>query len=180
MNYSVMIQFLQLCEFITFMFMKIYIILILTFPLYLSSQYTVAVPWKNCFGINAECKTYPKDGYLVGCSNIKVKSSSDPVLVIIKKSDKVIKHAYISGSSSYDFQVPDGIYQVFFYYGDNWNSNKKMKSGECSNAYGGWEKNEFVSKDNPISLEGQIMTYTLTRVNYGNFNPKRSSLDEAL
>ena len=67
--------------------------LILT-PLLSHSQYTGATPWKNCFGINASCKTYPKDGYFVGCSEIKVTtSSSSPVIAIVKRYGKVLKHA---------------------------------------------------------------------------------------
>ena len=154
--------------------------LILT-PLLSHSQYTGATPWKNCFGINASCKTYPKDGYLVGCSEIKVTtSSSSPVVAIVKRYGKVLKHAYISAGSSYSFEVPDGKYQVFFYYGRKWNSRKKMNSDECSIVYGGFTENESVSKDDPIVLNSQIMTYTLTEVTYGNFSPKSSSLNEAL
>ena len=55
-----------------------------------------------------------------------------------------------------------------------------MNSDECSRVYGGFTENESVSKDNPITLNGQIMTYTLTRVISGNFSPKSSSLNEAL
>ena len=120
-------------------------------PFFSYSQYTGATPWKNCFGINASCKTYPKDGYLVGCSEIKVTtSSSSPVVAIVKRYGKVLKHAYISAGSSYSFEVPDGKYQVFFYYGRKWNSRKKMNSDECSIVYGGFTENESVSKDDPI------------------------------
>ena len=91
-----------------------------------------------------------------------------------------MKHAYISAGSSYSFEVPDGKYQVFFYYGRKWNSRKKMNSDECSIVNGGFTENESVSKDDPIVLNSQIMTYTLTEVTYGNFSPKSSSLNEAL
>jgi hypothetical protein len=146
---------------------------IILFSFYSFSQYNGSTPWDNCFGKNAECK-------YVGCSDIKVNASSSPVLVIVKKFGKVIKHAYVSSNNSYTFEVSDGTYQVFFYYGKNWSSTKKMNSGECSYIYGGWIDNEYVSKDNPITLKGQIMTYTLTEVTYGNFSPKSSTLNEAL
>ena len=72
------------------------------------SQYTGSTPWENCFGKNASCDYY-------GCSAIKVRTSStSPVVAIVKKYGKVIKHAYISAGSSYTFQVKDGTYQVFF------------------------------------------------------------------
>ena len=154
--------------------MKSFISLIILFiSTSVFSQYTGATPWDNCFEKNVSCK-------YVGCSDIKVNASSSPVLVIVKRYGKVIKHAYISGYSSYTFEVLDGTYQVFFYYGSNWNDYKKMSSNECSSVYGGWNDDEYVSKDNPITLNGQIMTYTLTTVTNGNFSPKSSSLKEAL
>tara|TARA_B100001142_G_C14030968_1_gene538085 strand:- start:161 stop:643 length:483 start_codon:yes stop_codon:yes gene_type:complete len=157
--------------------MKIKIILLLATVMmsYNSySQYTGATPWSNCFGENASCNNY-------GCSAIKVNtSSSSPVVAIVKKYGKVIKHAYISAGSRYTFEVKDGTYQIFFYYGTSWNKYKRMSSDECSSIYGGWEDNENVTKDSPITLSNQIMTYTLTSVVGGNFNTKGSSLKEAL
>ena len=144
----------------------------MTFSSY--SQYNGATPWSDCFGKNASCNDY-------GCSEIKVNtSSSSPVVAIVKRYDKVIKHAYISTGSSYTFQVKDGTYQVFFYYGTSWNKYKRMSSDECTSLYGGWDYNEEVTKDNPIRLSNQIMTYTLTSVTNGNFNTKSSSIKEAL
>jgi hypothetical protein len=145
------------------------------------SQKTGDTPWENCFGKNASCKAYPKNGSVVGCSKIKVSTSrSSPVMAIVKRNGKVVKHAYISVQSSYSFDVPDGAYEVFFYYGRKWNSHKKMNSDECSSLYGGFTENESVTKDNPITLNSQTLTYTLTSVTNGNFSPKSSSLNEAL
>ena len=152
---------------------KIFLIVLLFFSNSILSQYTGSTPWDNCFGKNASCK-------YVGCSDIKVNASSDPVMVIVKKNDRVIKHAYISSFGTYTFELNDGTYQVFFYYGDNWSSNKKMNSNECNYLYGGWTENEYVSKDNPIYLKGQDVTYTLTKVTSVNFTPKSSNLSEAL
>ena len=138
------------------------------------SQYNGYTPWSDCFGTNASC------GY-VGCSDIIVNtSSSSPVLAIVKQYNKVLKHAYISAGSSYTFEVKDGTYQMFFYYGSSWNSKKKMSSDECSNIYGGWNYNESVTKDTYITLKGQYMEYTLSSVTNGNFSPDKSSIEEAL
>ena len=148
-------------------------LILMTFSSY--SQYTGATPWSNCFGENASCDYY-------GCSSIKViTSSSSPVVAIVKRYGKVVKHAYISAGSSYTFEVKDGTYQVFFYYGTSWNKNKKMQSSECSSLYGGWNLNENFDKDDgTITLKGQIMSYTLSsRVN-GNFQTTDSSIEEAL
>lgn len=152
---------------------KIWFIGLIMLPALMSAQYTGYTPWENCFGKNASCP-------YVGCSDIKVNTSSSAVMAIVKRYGKIIKHAYISPNSSYTFELKDGTYQVFFYYGDNWNNQKKMRSDECSSVYGGFTKNESVSKDDPITLIGQIMTYSLTSTKYGNFSPKGSSLDEAL
>ena len=150
-------------------------LILMTFSSY--SQYTGATPWSNCFGKNASCD--------YGCSGIKVNtSSSSPVVAIVKRYDKVVKHAYISAGSSYTFELKDGTYQVFFYHGTSWNSRKKMSSDECSSLYGGWDYNEEVTKDDEsitfsTSSRGTY-TYTLSSVINGNFNTKSSSIKEAL
>jgi len=151
-------------------------LILMTFSSY--SQYNGATPWSDCFGSNSGCE-------YAGCSAIEViTSSSNPVVVIVKKYGKVIKHAYISSGSSYTFEVKDGTYQVFFYYGSSWNSRKKMSSDECSSLYGGWDHNENVTKDDESitfspSNRGTL-TYTLSSVINGNFNTKPSSIKEAL
>jgi len=69
---------------------------------------------------------------------------------------------------------------VFFYYGKDWDRFKNMNSNQCNSVTGGFKTDEYVGKDDPISLKGQIMKYTLTQVTYGNFSQKSSSLEEAL
>lgn len=139
-----------------------------------NAQYTGATPWENCYGKNASCK-------YVGCSDIKVNtSSSSAIIAIVKKYGNVVKHAYIAPSSSYTFELLDGTYQVFFYYGSGWDSNKAMKSSNCNRIRGGFKTQESVSKGDPITLKGNIMEYTLKRSTLGNFSPKSSNLDEAL
>ena len=151
---------------------KILIFILISFNSY--SQYTGATPWENCYGKNASCE-------YVGCSDIRVNTSSNSSIVaIVKKYGKVVKHAYISAGSSYTFQVPDGTYQVFFYYGSEWDRNKSMNSKDCYKLRGGFTSKESVSKTEQITLKGQIMTYTLTYTTSGNFSPKSSSLEEAL
>ena len=160
---------------------KLLLALVLLLSLNGYSQYTGANPWENCFGKNADCKKYVKDGYYVGCSTIEVNTSaSSPVVVIVKRYGKIMKHAYISKNSSHSIEIPDGTYQVFFYYGNNWDNFKKMNSDECNSVKGGFTSNESVGKDDSISLNGQIMSYTLSQVTYGNFSQKSSSLKEAL
>lgn len=153
---------------------KLITLALILFSLHSYSQYTGATPWENCYGKNASCE-------YVGCSDIRVNTSSNSSIVaIVKKYGKVVKHAYISAGSSYTFQVPDGTYQVFFYYGSEWDRNKSMNSKDCYTLRGGFTSKESVSKTERITLKGQIMTYTLTYTTYGNFSPKSSSLEEAL
>ena len=136
------------------------------------SQSTGNTPWSDCYGQNKECKVN-------GCSEIKIETSnSEPVMAIIKKNDKVFRHSYIAMNSLYTFELPDGAYQVFFYYGKNWDNYKKMSSGDCNNLLGGFLTDEYVSKDDPITIKGQILTYTLKSSTLGNFSPKSSELSE--
>tara|TARA_B100000900_G_scaffold377005_1_gene360088 strand:- start:1724 stop:2200 length:477 start_codon:yes stop_codon:yes gene_type:complete len=156
--------------------MKKYILLlIVSFLLFTTnsySQYTGATPWADCYGKNIGCDYY-------GCSNITVITSpSEPVVAIVKKNDRIIKHAYISKNSSYTFELKNGTYQVFFYYGENWVSNLYMPSDDCNLLTGGWSLNASVSKDDPITLKNQAMEYTLTLRSSGNFTPDKSSLKE--
>ena len=55
--------------------------------------------------------------------------------------------------------------------------NKYLDYGNLATFF---KKDESVSKDNPITLNDQIMSYTLTQVTNGNFSPKTSNLKEAL
>ena len=140
-----------------------------------NSLRTGATPYSNCYGSSNYCSGY-------SCSQIKVKTSSGggDVLVTVKNtSGKVVRHAYIKAGNSFTFDVADGRYQVFFYSGKGWNPNKKMASSSCNYLRGGFVSNEDVTKDNYISLYGQIMTYELIMQVNGNFNTKPSSKSEA-
>lgn len=131
-------------------------------------------PWKGCFGYNASCD------YL-GCSEIVVKApAEEDVIVVIKKAGVVKKHAYIRAGLSYTFEMPNGVYQPYFYFGQGWWPEKKMDSKLCSELKGGFLTNESWSKDVPRSLENEILTYTLQYVYNGNLDTKDSSQEEAL
>jgi len=153
-------------------FILSFIVLFILYTTNSYSQYTGATPWADCYGKNIGCDYY-------GCSSITVNtSSSEPVVAIVKKNNKIIKHAFISKGSSYTFEVKDGTYQVFFYYGEKWLSNLYMPSDDCSILTGGWSLNESVSKDAPITLKNQTMEYTLSLRTNGNFSPDKSNLEE--
>ena len=153
--------------------MRIILKLLLLLSITCYGQNHGATPWENCFGKNASCA-------YVGCSNIEVQASGSAVVAIVKKYGNIIKHAYIAPNSKYTFELKDGTYQVFFYYGEFWDDSKKMNSNQCNRMYGGFTRNEYVSKDDPVTLSGQVLTYQLTSIVNGNFSPKSSNLKEAL
>jgi len=132
-----------------------------------------ATPYAYLYGRNSKCSGW-------GCSQIKVRTpSSSEVLVLIKRDDKVVKHAYIRASHSYTFEMPNGTYQPFFYYGKGWNPDKVMKQTEKGILKGGFISNEHFSKDNPQTLNNSILEYELILQQSGNFNTKPSSQEEA-
>ena len=97
-----------------------------------NSLYTGATPYSQYYGNNYKC---PYDQ----CSGIRVTAPhGSDILVIIKRNNqngKVIAHGYICSGATYQFDLPDGTYQTFFYYGEGWNPNKVMK-GEVNLQWG--------------------------------------------
>jgi hypothetical protein len=132
-----------------------------------------ATPYAYLYGYNKSCSEW-------GCSQIKISTpKTSEVLVLIKKDEKVVKHAYIRASSSYTFEMPNGIYQPFFYYGKGWDPNKVMKQTESGIVKGGFISNEHFSKDKPQNLNNNILEYELIIQQNGNFSTKPSSKEEA-
>lgn len=134
---------------------------------------TGATPYAYLYGYNSKCNEW-------GCSQIKVTTpSSSEVLVLIKRNDKVVKHAYIRSGSTFTFEMPNGTYQPFFIYGKGWNPNKVMKETDKGVIIkGGFISNELFSKDNPQRLENNILEYQLILQQSGNFSTKPSSKEE--
>lgn len=135
---------------------------------------TGSTPYSYCFGRNSSCSDW-------GCSEIKVKASNNSdVLVTIKKDDRIVRHAYIRAGGSYTFQMPNGTYQPFFYYGKGWNPEKFMKETDCGTLKGGFIIDETFGKDSPQYLSNNILEYELILQQRGNFSTKPSNLNEAL
>lgn len=138
-----------------------------------NSLTTGSTPYAYCYGRNTSCSTY-------GCSEIKVKTpSNSDVLVTIKRGEVVIKHAFIKAGSSYTFELKNGTYQPFFYYGKGWNPNKVMKQTDCGAIKGGFITNENFGKDSPQSLSNNILQYELILQQNGNFSMRDSNPTEA-
>lgn len=137
-----------------------------------SSLETGDTPWKKYYGGNPDCHNR-------NCSEIVVRTDAfSDVVVTIKREEKVVRHAYIKSNDTYTFSLPNGTYQVFFYSGNAWNTDKEMKNGEMK---GGFMKNGHFSKDdNPQKLENNILTYELITQRNGNFQTKPSDENEAM
>lgn len=132
-----------------------------------------AKPWSNCFGRSNTC-----DGR---CSEIKINSPSNiDVVVLLKQGNVTKRHAYIPAGRSYTFNIPNGRWQPFFYYGKGWYPDKEMESSSCTSIKGGFLEYEDWDKDSPDYLEDVVITYTLTAVVDGNFQTQSSSQSEAL
>ena len=86
-----------------------------------NSLRTGATPYAYCFGGNRSCSDW-------GCAGISVKTPyNSDVLVTIKKNGSVYRHAYIKAGDTFKFELPNGTYQPFFYYGTGWDPNKFVK-----------------------------------------------------
>jgi len=129
-----------------------------------------AMPYSYCYGAKNS-----------GPSGIKVNAGSSDVLVSIKNmNDEVIRHVYVKSYHSFTLRVPNGNYQVFFYYGSGWNPKRSMTHTICGNLVGGFLNNEMISKDPEIvNLNHSYIEYTLSVQTGGNFIPTGSSKNEA-
>lgn len=132
-----------------------------------------ATPYTSCFGGNQSCSTN-------GCSEIRVNSPRDSdVMVTIKSGNRVIRHAFIQKGNAYTFELPNGKYQPYFYYGKGWNPEKEMPSETCKNLKGGFISEEHFGKDDPQELTNTVLTYSLIMQQSGNFSTRPSSENEA-
>jgi len=110
-------------------------------------------------------------------SQISVSTSTNSncdVVVIIKSDGKIARNAYIKAGGSHTFYIPNGRYQVFFYGGKGWNPSKSMPGG----LKGGFVANESYSKDSPVDLNFQGLTYELIPQPNGNFSTQQSNANE--
>ncbi len=137
-----------------------------------NSLNTGATPYADCYGGNSSCSSF-------GCSQIKVKTpNNSDVVVFIKRNRKVVRHAYIRKDNTYTFEVPNGVYQPFFYYGVGWNPNQEIKNTKCGMVKGGFVADEDIGKDTTQILNNNVLTYELILQKNGNFRTKRSNKKE--
>lgn len=132
---------------------------------------TGETPYIEFYGDNYVCK---KDQ----CSAIEVTApENSDIVVIIKRNNEdgaVISHAYIRAGCKYSFDLPNGTFQPFFYYGEGWNPQKEMGNG----VKGGFVKYESFSKDAPQAISDCVLSYVLQLKRDGNFQTEGSSRSE--
>ena len=139
---------------------------------YLSNSLETGVqPYSDFYGESYVC-THRQ------CSAIEVTApvNSDIIVIIKRNNDngKVISHAYIAAGEKYTFDLPNGVFQPFFYYGEGWNPNKDMGNG----VIGGFVQDESFSKDSPQKIVDCVLSYVLQLRKDGNFQTEGSSRSE--
>lgn len=139
---------------------------------YLENSLTTGTqPYSDFYGESYVC-------HRAQCSAIEVTApiNSDIVVIIKRNNDsgKVVSHAYIEAGDKYTFDLPNGVFQPFFYYGEGWNPNKDMGNG----VMGGFVQDESFSKDAPQRIDDCVLSYVLQLRKDGNFQTKSSSRSE--
>ena len=132
---------------------------------------TGGTPYLEKYGDNMKCNKTQCSGI-----NVTAPKTSD-VVVIVKRNNeqgKVVGHVYISAGDTYKIDLPDGTYQAFFYYGEDWNPNKDMGNG----VKGGFVRNEVFSKADPEKIYSAVISYVLQLRKDGNFQTRTSNSTE--
>ncbi len=114
-----------------------------------------SMPYEEFYGKNKK----PKSKYSTDV--VVTAPLAFDMVTVIKQNDEngaVVAHAYIAADSTYTFNIENGKYQLFFYIGKGWNPNKKMEDG----ILGGFVRNETFSKDDPVYLANEVITYQLS------------------
>lgn len=136
-----------------------------------NSLNTGDTPYVKPYGKNYNCSNNQ-------CSGIKVTAPKESdIVVVIKRNNKegkVISHGYIKAHETYQFDIPSGTYQIFFYYGKGWNPEKEMGNG----IRGGFVKDEVFSKDKPQKINNAVLSYVLQLQKNGNFSTQSSNRSE--
>lgn len=122
-------------------------------------------------------KPYSNSSLYGNDSQITITTASQSncdLVAIVKHNGVIVRNAYINAGDSHTFHVPNGTYQVFFYAGKGWNPQKPMPNSLT----GGFVTNESYSKDSPMTLDYESITYELYPQVNGNFSTKQSSAIE--
>jgi hypothetical protein len=130
-----------------------------------------SMPYAYCYGASNTC-------FDIDCSKIKILNGGTDVVVIIKTiNDNVIRHAFVKAGYTFTFNLPNGMYNVYFYSGTGWDPYKILAQRQCT-IRGGFVKSESTGKDTDVSLYNQALSYQLKQVVNGNFSMESSSKAE--
>lgn len=124
-----------------------------------------SLPYENLYGVPKKPKKDSNSDIIV------VAPISFDMVAIIKENNengKVVSHAYVKADSTYTFRIDNGSYQTFFYIGRGWHPEKQMPNG----LKGGFLQFETYSKDDPVSLVDEVITYKLS-MKQKKFSTKR-------
>lgn len=133
-------------------------------------QYDGVTPYESVYGPN-----------MVNAQNIvRVNAATDKDAVVIvrdKVYDRVVGHFYVKAGEEGLVLVPDGVFNVFFYEGRGWDSNKKMKSSRGDVIKGGFRYDEVFGQDPKDVVFGNSdynqISYDLRKRRYGNMHEKK-------
>lgn len=133
-----------------------------------------SAPYSQWYGLNLYFDDYTPHSEI----RVSAPTNSD-VIAIVRYNNgngNVAGHKYIKAGHSVTIYLRNGYnYQTFFYYGNGWYPQKEMNG----NVKGGFLKNEAFSKDGSSSyLSNNILEYSLTLQQHGNFSTSGSSATE--
>jgi len=134
---------------------------------------------KGIYDYNSDCYLIFKNGY-----------STDAIVCLENTtSGRTIRNEYIQAGTNYKMtNIPEGIYKVKTFSGNNWNQEKTLNNGEINGAFD--TDLSFSTSDNPSDLiqmritetgdgirysTGEITLYT---VSHGNMQQRNINSDE--
>lgn len=134
-------------------------------------------PWRSKYPTRNNCVNRPGN-----CSQIDVKvpSGQDYLIVIKDRDDRTVNHGYVRAGTTGSFDIDNGAYKTYFITGIGWNAAKPVPCNSCGTLYGYFNSSVSVTKSELEFLYSNILTYTMTLSQFGNFSPEGSSLEEAL
>jgi len=134
-------------------------------------------PWRSKYPTRNNCVNQSWN-----CSKIEVKvpSGQDYLIVIKDRNDRTVNHGYVRAGSTGSFDIDNGSYKTYFITGIGWNAAKPVPCQSCGELYGYFNSSVNVTKSDLEYLSNNILTYTMTLTQFGNFDPKGSNLEEAL
>ena len=134
-------------------------------------------PWRSKYPTRNNCVNQSWN-----CSKIDVEvpSGQDYLIVIKDRNDRTVNHGYVRAGTTGSFEIDNGSYKTYFITGIGWNAAKAVPCRSCGELYGYFNSSVSVTKSDLEYLSSNILTYTMTFSQFGNFSPEGSSLEEAL